>query len=802
VELYNSGDEEVDIDGWSIVPLNDPTKEEDIFDHIISPKGFFVISFEGRWLDPSSQETLILRDSEDMLVDSTRLLSVDLYSDCTWGRYPDGSPKWIFQEPTRGSPSSGVLCDVAEYESLHFGFKMDGKVIGSGFLNINNLMVGSDNAMVKSNEHGSGRYECEESRNYSSDLILGTNTTIGTNTMIQNKNNLAARYDDTALNVTANRSVGFDSRWAESSRAWSDRYSQYASESYRYATSIDSDHSVGFDSRWTTEVDSDQRILSNYSHLTAKTDSEFEGIGRIESSLTNFKSSEEYVGSFKVLNNILDNDLWTIESSVTGEGFVDANKKIGNVVETYERGTGAYQVNEMIDLREKSLYKDINLVHEPVNYTYVGDDALSRSIMWSEGTRSGKSGVSFLGTEYSNIKKLEAETEVISSAKARTSANFSGNARMQAVFQDQSESASGMVHIDDEYVGNYSISRQISIMPIYDKPHISVANEGRIRKPGCDIFEYTITMVNDGNKALGPVYLKDTFPSGTQFLEASLQPFELASRYANWSIPIFSPGSFVTIYLDLQITNRSENNTNRLNAYTIYQYTTGTRTLDRKLRASNTSVLKVDWSDCSSQNISATFSANSNPKNPKILTYVLIVQNLAEENISTNITTILPQNVKFINSMNRSSQNRSSEIRSSSSEIRSLEIRPSAINENRISWTIDKLMPDERKAIIFRAEAEQDGLITSSANIRGSSLDGREIAAINVSASIILGRLASTICSSDWLPCDGDLLGPDSWNKTMISSGSELGCICTSYYPNQVVSERTDLMLDQPRALR
>jgi hypothetical protein len=197
-------------------------------------------------------------------------------------------------------------------------------------------------------------------------------------------------------------------------------------------------------------------------------------------------------------------------------------------------------------------------------------------------------------------------------------------------------------------------------------------------------------------------------------------------------------------------------------AITIYQQTTGKTTRDRKLRASNRSVLNADWSGCGPQNISATFTATSNSKKPNILTYRLTVQNLAEENMSANITATLPQNVRFINST----------------------IRPTQISADRISWEIGKLISESRRTISFVGEAVQDGLFTSWANIHGSSLDGRDIGSINVSAPLVLGNLAnvSGAYSSDWLPCEGteEMLGPNSWNETMISSEAALPCLCTS----------------------
>lgn len=46
IELYNSGNDDVDISGWYVVPNDDRLKKEFILDGtVIAPKGFYVIGF-------------------------------------------------------------------------------------------------------------------------------------------------------------------------------------------------------------------------------------------------------------------------------------------------------------------------------------------------------------------------------------------------------------------------------------------------------------------------------------------------------------------------------------------------------------------------------------------------------------------------------------------------------------------------------------------------------------------------------------------------------------------------------------
>lgn len=734
IELFNAGDGDVDLSGWSIVPLSDPNKEIIISEWNLSPQDFYVVSFEDGRLD-WRDETLILINNEGKEMDRTPPLQDLLEGDCTWGRYPDGSPQWILQESTWYGPSSGKLCEETDYESKRLRFNMDKEVNGSGFVNIRNSMEGVLEEKLKSKEHGSGSYKCEENSIYSSNLIWGTQS------ISLNKSDLYAKYDKMVFNATLNRPVRFDSRWMESSMVWSSLEPSYISESIKYAKGIDMD----------------LQIQSQNSYLTAKTQSEFEGIGRIESKLADYMSSEEYAGSFKVYNNLKKKDYRTIESSVTGDGFVDANKEVIGLAKTQERGTGTYNADVLIDTRKSTLDKNIDVVNAPAIYAYDAKDALNRSVKWREKTRSGESDTLFVDTEYSNINMLEA-TAAISPGKVKTSANFSGNARLQVDFKNLSYPSSQQVSMDNEYIGNYSILRQISVMPIYNKPHISVSSEGSINKPGCDMLGYTITLINDGNKTLGPIYIKDFFPYGAKFAGASLQPFALTSSYANWSIPVLGAGNSFTINLDLQITKRQESYANWVSAVTIYQQKIGNTVGDRKLWASNISMLKADWSDCGSKNISAAFTVTSNSTTSDNLDYRLLVQNLADENMSINITVSLPPHIGLINSTPKLSQ----------------------ISEDKISWE-NELLSGEWMNISFMGKTAQGELLTCWAHIRGSSPDGWEMASINDSAPIMLGKNASATkrYDWDWLPCEDseitEMIGPESWNRT---SSSPLGCLC------------------------
>jgi uncharacterized repeat protein (TIGR01451 family) len=734
VELYNTGDTDVDITGWSITPMSDPTRETFIGFENISAKGFYVLTFVDGWLNQNEEE-LILRNDEGVKVDSTPALYDLDDSDCSWGRYPDGSENWASMESTPGEPSSGTPCGDAE--SLSIRFNMNQRVSGSGYVRIRNTIENSEGASLKSTASGSGTYESEEAAKYYENLNSSTYA-------INLSKSKSVRYSDTTFNVTPKRSVRYATKWSESSTVGSnDKDSPSLSESYTYATRLDSDVMIDY---------------RNFD-MEASIGSEFEGVGRIKLNLEDLESSEEYIGAFKIFNNYLKNDSNELELSATGEGFVNTDREIGDEIKTYERGTGLYQSDALIDASGSSLAKDISLRYAPANYSNARDNPMPMSLMWEEGTFSGKRNGSFMSSEFSDIRSLDAETAIISSGDMRTSASFTGRARLQAGYRNSSDPVQKFVFIDDEYLGNFSIERRYKVSPVLKVPHMTLTSLGRIDPQDCNKLKYTITLANDGNRAIGPVFVRSSFPTGTSYIDSSFQPFELTSRYANWSISYLGIGESFNIDLNLQINTRRENYTSSSRAITIYKAQTSTGTSDRRLRASNTSRLEADWSFCSPQSLSAAYTVAPNSRNPKILAYRLALENLAEENMSVNITATLPPNTKFINSTTK----------------------PEQIGEDSITWTIDKLNTGRRRTISFMAEAENDGFYVSRADVRARSLDGREMASLNLSASIVLGDVVYVIRPTslqDWCPCDENLLGSLTWNETMIAKSKDLGCVC------------------------
>jgi len=316
IELYNTGNDEVEIGSWSIVPLSNRSAELFIDITSIPARGFYVLNLEENLMD-LSEETLILKDENGNVVDHTPFLYDSSDSECSWGRYPDGSNTWLIQISSEGGPSTGEPC--GEEKSNKMNFDMDHRIEGSGFVKVRNIMHNRDEEYVKTQESGSGSYRSEDISKFHADLDQDSSAFA-----IDMKSSLSARHSNTTFNVSPGRSVNYDTKWSESSSAQGDKDSPALSESHSDADRLDSEVSIQYE---------------NY-ELGANLSSDFDGISRIDSDLANFKASEEYAGSFTILNRYHENISNEVRLSVSGEGFVSTDKDVGGRAYSYERGTG------------------------------------------------------------------------------------------------------------------------------------------------------------------------------------------------------------------------------------------------------------------------------------------------------------------------------------------------------------------------------------------------------------------------------------------------------------------------------
>ena len=257
-------------------------------------------------------------------------------------------------------------------------------------------------------------------------------------------------------------------------------------------------------------------------------------------------------------------------------GYAASDKRIGTSQRSYESGTGNYQAEDRIETQTNYLAKDINVSYGSMKYNYTPDFRVPLSQKWSEGmwSRSGTLPIkdsnspepaSFIGEKFSQADYLKKNTTAIGLDAMDTEAEFSGRAQFKSQYVKSKDQTRDELSLYDEYVGKYKINRKLTLNGVatFNEPHLSISKVGSMDPAGGSFINYVLTVVNDGNRALGPVYILDLFPPGTEYVYSSLRPSELASNSAQWTLVNLGIGSSSTIELKLNATEDQDNLVNQ-----------------------------------------------------------------------------------------------------------------------------------------------------------------------------------------------------------------------------------------------
>jgi len=675
--------------------------------------------------------------------------------------------RWIINGQENGTII--ILVQVAQ-DIGNTSFDMDQGVIGTGFVNVHNdirtnpvilsnkatlydehnavldtayadVNVGPPQTYVALKEHGSGEYASE-------DVIKYQNS----NRSIQWTKGLTVTHKPTTFSLPHNRDVDFQSKWSEKAKSKNYATGGSTNEEYTYASRISRSSSLKLDENGST----------------MKTETDFEGVGHIglvkkdanENRTWNasdiFESQEDYVGSFNI-NQKFDEygKNAEYEKSVNGTGYVSAKRDIGDAQSSYESGTGNYQSEEKISTVVNYIAKDINLTHQPTSYIYTPTFSTSSDIKWKEGMWS-KTPTSLISERFSRASNLNLQSTARGLNEMVTEASVAGQADLRTVYkQENKENDTDEIDQDETYVGEFDIKRKTTLGGVakYNRPHISLSKMARVDLLKTTYADYRIIIENNGNRALEPVYVKDVFPTGTEYITSSLRPDELTTSYANWSLPVMGIGSKVIIDLRLNITQEPSNLINRVEAAGKYD--------ERWTIARNFSVSNLNWLTCCPPQISASKTAWIDAQNPKVVWYSLNLKNKEKYTMVAFLMDQLPAFMKLLNSSEEPSENRS----------------------NLITWTILDLAPGESRSIVYRAMAESDGVYVNVAHIEAFSVDGPDGAAADVESRVDIGvggALPSSI-SSDWQPptcfglnCSGQIRS-DDWIPCYTCAAGEPG---------------------------
>jgi len=669
----------------------------------------------------------------------------------------DRKQTWHFGMLNSGK-SITISLVVKTPEDQDFEFGMDQGVKGEGFVNVANdyntappsyvltncvyvtyntsqnevkkasdcesVTVGEAGTELATREHGSGIYESEE------EVQLLT-----ANKSIEMNKDVAVTYSPTTLGLYRNRTATYSSKWSEAAEAKNRVTGASMTESYRYAASIDRES-------W-------MKLDKNESAM--EVDSEFDGMGHIgflkmptnstPGSTPIFEAREDYTGSFKILEKVDEyGSNVTSEKSTSGTGLVTVDKRIGESQRSYESGTGTYDSEELIETNTNYIAKDISLVYVPTGQSLIDDVSIGASQKWKEGMYSKVENTSYIGEEYTSATRLDKDTVAKGLNEMDTEAEFSGRARYRAVLRDE-------VDFDEQYDGDYSIERRILFtgIPKYDLPHLNVTKTlngiveetifnakrktqvGESRDKVIKVATYTITIENDGNRAIGPVYVKDLFPPKAVYINASLRPAELTDSYANWTLTHLGIGDVSSVVLNLDVTEHVPAElVNRVEVCGGYNG-------DEWVCASNFTAVEKEWLSCCFDEISVKMNAELNEDNLSLVQYKVDIVNSGAATRVAAVTGYLPAEMVFLNSS-----------------------IPFASYENDIvTWNVIEIGPSETKAIEYSVLALKNGRFTNSVEVDARSVDGLVVQPVYAHCVIDVGTVedeCGQITGGVWQP--------------------------------------------------
>ncbi|HII06128.1 MAG TPA: DUF11 domain-containing protein, partial [Methanotrichaceae archaeon] len=680
---------------------------------------------------------------------------------------PDGV--WRFAVIPGQSCVSIILVVKVPKQDLEFG--MDQAVSGDGFVNVasdysttlqpyvirNEVRVVSDETVrefyasetvsvlgdpgteLSTREHGSGLYESEEQ------VQLLTK-----NKSISMEKDMAAIYAPTTLGLYNNRTATYSSKWTEEAKAKNRVTGATMTESYRYATSIDRE----------------SRMMLDENESAMEVNSEFDGMGHIGflKMPTNstpgvtpiFEAREDYTGSFKILEKVDEyGSSVSSEKATSGEGFVAVDKRVGDSQRSYESGTGTYDSEELIETNTNYIAKDIGLIYAPMNQSLTDDVSIDASQKWKEGMYSKVRNTSFIGEEYTGVTELDKETVALGLNEMDTEAEFSGKARYRAVLRDE-------VDLDEQYEGDYSIERKILFtgIPKYDRPHLTVVKNGSFHKE--TIFDakdttlagesrdkvitvatYIITVENDGNRALGPIYVKDLFPPKAVYINSSVRPTELTETYANWTLTHLAIGDVSTIVLNLDVTKHVPAElVNRVEVCGGYNG-------DEWVCASNFTAVEKEWlACCLNENVSVTKTAEVDEMNSSVVWYKIDVVNMDDVTRVATVTDSLPAGMALIDSM----------------------VPFASYEKNTVTWNLVEIEPFETVTIAYRVKVSWPGRFVNSVEVDARSVDGQIVQPVYANSVVEVGEVQECGTSS----CTG--WSPPNWDFEYVGYPAELTC--------------------------
>jgi uncharacterized repeat protein (TIGR01451 family) len=576
-------------------------------------------------------------------------------------------------------------------------------------------VLGEEGTELFISEHGSGSLDKGDEARF-----------LSVNKSLQWHEEITALFQPVELRLPRGRSLNLASLWTVERRAKNGITGGSVLEAYR-AKELRSDSRIALDEN-ESKVDISSEFFGQASLEFRKRSRPLSVKGDI------LASHEGYSGRFS-LQEIMSEygKSATSDKTARGIGYVSVQKRMGSQG-SYELGSGSYSSHEEIRTYTSYLSKELELVHSALGFPSTSNSLPSPSSFlgnysgkWRAGTWSGGDGqagialdqvvrpiqgpcpgprgpspMAYIGQALSDIDYLREKTVAKGLNEMETNLSFYGRADLRALLSEDEEDLNGN-HIDasEEYLGRYDIRRRVLLAGTakYDRPHISVLVEGKLREGALHgslvtMAIYNITVKNDGNRALGPLVITDLFPAGAQFINASDRPTELSTNRVNWTWTHLAVGGSSTLELRLAV-DFDGSLVNRVLARGAYGQSWA--------EASGYVALEKSWLPGYPTAIVLHKTAEIDPADPRLVHYRLTIKNEENRTAAAAIIDFLPEDMQIMESYPA----------------------PASLGQGQAVWILQEVPPGET-TIEYCARAARDGRHLNRATLEAAFFDGSE----------------------------------------------------------------------------